>query len=51
MDNFYLTDEDIHGLEEDDEKTLLMNQIEKLRNELLDAYDIIDELKEELKNK
>lgn len=51
MDNFYLTDEDIHGCEEDDEKVLLMNQIEKLRNELLDAYDIIDELKEELKNK
>ena len=49
MNNYYLTDEDIHGCEEDDEKEILMNEIKKLRNELLDAYDIIEELKQELK--
>ena len=49
MNNYYLTDEDIHGCEEDNEKEILMNEIKKLRNELLDAYDIIEELKQELK--
>jgi hypothetical protein len=49
MNNYYLTDEDIHGCEEDDHKQILMNEIKKLRNELLDAYDIIEELKQELK--
>lgn len=49
MNNYYLTDEDIHGCEEDDQNEILMNEIKKLRNELLDAYDIIEELKQELK--
>lgn len=49
MDNYYLTDEDIHGCEEDEQNQILMNEIKKLRNELLDAYDIIEELKQELK--
>ena len=49
MNEYYLTDEDIHALDEDDEKEILMNEIKKLRNELLDAYDIIEELKQELK--
>lgn len=49
MDNFYLTDEDIHALDEDNEKEILMREIKKLRNELLDAYDVIEELKQELK--
>ena len=48
MNNYYLTDEDIHALDEDDEKEILMKEIKKLRNELLDAYDIIEELKQEL---
>ena len=49
MNNYYLTDEDIHGCEEENQNEILMNEIKKLRNELLDAYDIIDELKQELK--
>lgn len=49
MDNYYLTDEDIHALDEDNEKETLMKEIKKLRNELLDAYDVIEELKQELK--
>lgn len=49
MDNYYLTDEDIHALDEDNEKEILMREIKKLRNELLDAYDVIEELKQELK--
>ena len=48
MNEYYLTDEDIHALDEDDEKEILMREIKKLRNELLDAYDIIEELKQEL---
>ena len=49
MNDLYLTDEDIHGCEEDNQNEILMNEIKKLRNELLDAYDVIEELKQELK--
>ena len=50
MDNFYLTDEDIHGLEEDSEVVILKSKLDKLEQDLEIEKDKIKAIKEKLKN-
>lgn len=50
MNEFYLTDEDIHALEEDSEVVELRNKIETLEEKLADKEQIIEELKEKIEH-
>ena len=45
--NLYLTDEDIHGCEEDSETVILKKRIEELEEEVEELRDRILELKSE----
>lgn len=50
MDKELLTDEDIHGLEEDSEVIKLRNEVDKLKQKLEDKEDTIKFIKEKLEN-
>ena len=50
MDNYYLTDEDIHGCEEDSEIIILKNKLDELEQKLEIEKDKIKTIKEKLKN-
>lgn len=47
MDREFLTDEDIHGFEEDSEVAILKKRIEELEEEVEELRDKILELKSE----
>lgn len=50
MDREFLTDEDIHGCEEDSEVTILKNKMDKLEEKLEEAQDKIKTIKEQLEH-
>lgn len=50
MDREFLTDEDIHGCEEDSEVTILKNKMNKLEEKLEEAQDKIKTIKEKLEH-
>lgn len=50
MDNFYLTDEDIHGCEEDETEMLLRNELKKAQERIEELEEIIDEVKKILRD-
>lgn len=50
MDREFLTDEDIHGLEEDSEVIKLRNEVDKLKQKLEDKEDTIKFIKEKLEH-
>lgn len=50
MDNFYLTDEDIYGFEEDSEVVELRNEVDKLKQKLEEKEDTIKLIKEKLEH-
>ena len=50
MDREFLTDEDIHGLEEDSEVVELRNEVDKLKQKLEEKEDTIKFIKEKLEH-
>ena len=50
MDREFLTDEDIHGLEEDSEIVKLRNEVDKLKQKLEEKEDTIKFIKEKLEH-
>lgn len=50
MDRYFLTDEDIHGFEEDREVVELRNEVDKLKQKLEDKEDTIKFIKEKLEH-
>lgn len=50
MDKEFLTDEDIHGCEEDNEVVILKNKLDELEQKLEIEKDKIKTIKEKLKN-
>ena len=47
MNNYFLTDEDIHALDEDDEITILQNKLNKANERIEELEETIKELKRE----
>ena len=45
MNNYYLTDEDIHGCEEDETEMWLRNELRKAQERIEELEEIIEELK------
>lgn len=43
MDNFYLTDEDIHGCEEDETQIILRDRLKKTEERIKKLEEIIEE--------
>ena len=50
MDNYYLTDEDIHGCEEDTTEMLLRDRLKKAEERIKELEEIIDEAKKILRD-
>ena len=50
MNEFYLTDEDIYGFEEDSEVVELRNEVDKLKQKLEEKDDTIKFIKEKLEH-
>ena len=50
MNEFYLTDEDIYGFEEDSEVVELRNEVDKLKQKLEEKEDTIKFIKEKLEH-
>ena len=45
MDNYYLTDEDIHGCEENETETILRNKLKKAEERIKELEETIDEFR------
>lgn len=45
MDNYYLTDEDIHGCEEDETETILRDKLKKANERIKELEEAIDEFR------
>lgn len=45
MNNYYLTDEDIHGCEEDETEMWLRKELRKAQERIEELEEIIEELK------
>ncbi len=43
MDNFYLTDEDIHGCEENETEMILRDRLKKAEERIKELEEIIEE--------
>lgn len=50
MNNYYLTDEDIHGCEEDETETILRDKLKKANERIEELEEIIDEAKKILRD-
>lgn len=50
MDNFYLTDEDIHGCEEDETEMILRNKLDKANERIKQLEEIIEKVIKTLSN-
>lgn len=50
MNNYYLTDEDIHGCEEDETEMWLRNKLTKAQERIEELEEIIKEFKKSDKN-
>ena len=48
MDNYYLTDEDIHGCEEDTTEMLLRDRLKKAEERIKELEETIDEFRKKL---
>lgn len=46
MSNLYLTDEDIHGCEENDTEILLRSRLDKANERIEELEDVLDEIRE-----
>ena len=45
MNNYYLTDEDIHGCEEDETETILRDKLKKANERIKELEEAIDEFR------
>ena len=50
MNNYYLTDEDIHGCEEDETETILRIRLKKAEERIKELEEIIDEARKILRD-